>query len=225
MMFAFIRYGTREEARRVIEQFDGWIIWGYDLRLSESRYRRKFDKPLEDRAEEQTTNKEIKADPIIQRQRTGQEKTRSYKEVVESGPEKLKTLNLEGNFSMQSLGDSKIRLEKDPRMTAKLGKCLIGDTLEPYNFSVLGNSLKMEFSTIVDLAMMGDMKMLMEFDSMESMEKAYESPVLGNYFLEIRKWSPGEINRNRRMWIKVTCLPLHRWSKANMISIGSVWGK
>ncbi|MED6136069.1 hypothetical protein PIB30_052486 [Stylosanthes scabra] len=43
LRFAFIIFKTREEARRAIEQLDGWIVWGCRISVSESKYRRKIN--------------------------------------------------------------------------------------------------------------------------------------------------------------------------------------
>ncbi|MED6132389.1 hypothetical protein PIB30_018591 [Stylosanthes scabra] len=40
LRFSFVRYVTRREAMRAIQQLDGWIVWGHSLRLMESKYRR-----------------------------------------------------------------------------------------------------------------------------------------------------------------------------------------
>ncbi|MED6188353.1 hypothetical protein PIB30_085153 [Stylosanthes scabra] len=33
-------FATREEALKAVEQLDGWLVWGYSLRVTKSKYRR-----------------------------------------------------------------------------------------------------------------------------------------------------------------------------------------
>ncbi|MED6204605.1 hypothetical protein PIB30_010459 [Stylosanthes scabra] len=40
LKFTLIRYGSKEEARRTKEQLDRWIVWGCELKLTESIYSR-----------------------------------------------------------------------------------------------------------------------------------------------------------------------------------------
>ncbi|MED6125319.1 hypothetical protein PIB30_067359 [Stylosanthes scabra] len=125
----------------------------------------------------------------------------------------------------QELEESKIKLVSDAMAIEKLGRCLIGETLEPYDYDPLRRSLFNEELSILDEKMLGSMKVIMKFDSNRSLEEAYKSPILHNRFIEIRKWSPGATNGTRRIWIEVTGLPLHGWITENMTKVGSVWGK
>ncbi|MED6133154.1 hypothetical protein PIB30_025968 [Stylosanthes scabra] len=75
------------------------------------------------------------------------------------------------------------------------------------------------------MKMMGNMKVFLVFDSVQSMDVALASDLLRKHFLEIRRWLSGEANRTRLCWIGITGLLIHGWSKENMIKIGAVWGR
>ncbi|MED6132390.1 hypothetical protein PIB30_018592 [Stylosanthes scabra] len=121
---------------------------------------------------------------------------------------------------MQSLGDSKIYLQVDKSNFEWLDRTLIGETLNPYNFQQLKKDVMRDWHTIEDVKMMGSMKMLLVFDSKQNMEEALGSSYLLNHFLDIRRWTKGEVNNTRRSWIEVLGLPCHGWAKSNMEKIG-----
>ncbi|MED6193900.1 hypothetical protein PIB30_023565 [Stylosanthes scabra] len=160
---------------------------------------------------------------------------RSYRDIVAYGPkeksdraekggEKSDRAEMEGE-EMQTPGNSKIYLEENNEMKAMMEKGLIGDTLEPYCFKEMERKLKEERQTLETVKMVGDMKVLMLFNSKENMEDAMKLEKMKRFFLEIRRWRPGEANRTRKFWLEITGLPIDGWSKVNMIKIGEVWGK
>ncbi|MED6108554.1 hypothetical protein PIB30_025203 [Stylosanthes scabra] len=72
---------------------------------------------------------------------------------------------------------------------------------------------------------MGSMKMLMTFKTEENMSEAENSESLLKHFIEVRKWTSGEVNRIRRKWLEISRLPEHGWTHENMRKIGEVWGR
>ncbi|QHN94180.1 uncharacterized protein LOC110264411 [Arachis ipaensis] len=56
------------------------------------------------------------------------------------------------------------------------------------------------------------------------MLKALNSPFLLNYFGEIRRWTVGEMNRSRKVWIEMFGIPFHAWCEENAHKIAAVWG-
>ncbi|MED6224891.1 hypothetical protein PIB30_088507 [Stylosanthes scabra] len=101
-----------------------------------------------------------------------------------------------------------------------LQRSLVGETLMPYNYNELKGKVICDWDSMERASMLGSMKLLMVFNSVESMEEAFNSPQLWNHFLEVRKWSSGEANSSRRAWIEVIGLLLHGWSEENIRRIG-----
>ncbi|MED6120206.1 hypothetical protein PIB30_018797 [Stylosanthes scabra] len=221
LKFAFIRYKTRDEVLRTIEQLNGWIVWGCKLLISESKYRRSVD---EDKMENPRTEangiggKQPRShDPEYQVKRGNGEKT--YKEVLmETEKTQTEKSLYEGKF--QTLGDSKIYLDDDKSNWEKLNRSLVGETLNPYNLGVLKDGIMMALPSVEDVKMMGPMKAVLTFNSENSMLAVVKSNALANYVLETRRWSLKEANWSRSYWLEVTGLLLHGWTRSNMLKIG-----
>ncbi|MED6133242.1 hypothetical protein PIB30_026567 [Stylosanthes scabra] len=225
LKFAFIRYGTKEEAQKTIEQLDGWLVWGNKIRLTESRYRRDSSSDMR--------NNGVQSDGrrMVGRQENGNttevatKKDKTYKEILLNAKENEAARNVEGGFGLQTLGDSKIYLEEDSMKTDLINRSLVGETLEPYNFDELKEAVIGDWSSMIGVRMFGPMKILMIFHSAKDADEALNSGVLNRHFLEVRKCSVGETNRNRKCWIMVTGLPLQGWTRDNMEKIAMVWGR
>ncbi|MED6124577.1 hypothetical protein PIB30_060102 [Stylosanthes scabra] len=127
------------------------------------------------------------------------------------------------NGDIQTLGNLKILLECDKALKEKLACGIVGETLHPYRFVELKEKILQDFDNIESIKMMGTMKMLLIFSSVQGAEKALQSDNLLSHFMEVRRWTTGEANRSRRFWLEVTGLPLHGWNKENMHKIGQVW--
>ncbi|MED6210793.1 hypothetical protein PIB30_067450 [Stylosanthes scabra] len=199
MRFAFVRYVSRAEAMEAIEQYNGWIVWGCELRITESKYRRHI--------------------------KESNEEERGITEHNGYYGNKVEVVNLGWDNRMQSLEESKIKLESDEMVLEKLGRCLVGVTLEPYDLVAMKKTLKLDWHTMVDVKMMGSLKVLMEFDSVQSREEAYNYPFLWKNFLEKRRWTKGETSGPRRAWVEVTSIPLHALTTVNMTNLGEIWGR
>ncbi|MED6107465.1 hypothetical protein PIB30_014316 [Stylosanthes scabra] len=151
-------------------------------------------------------------------------RTSIYPRSEDSGDARM---NVETRYGIQILGNSVIHLEVDNERREELNRCLVGETLQPYNFVEMDENLKRHWRSIgaVKLKRMGSMKLLLVFDTTQNMEEALDSEDMKNYFLEVRKWSSGEANRTRKVCLEVIGLPIHGWSKENMAKIGEVWGR
>ncbi|MED6148595.1 hypothetical protein PIB30_054566 [Stylosanthes scabra] len=114
------------------------------------------------------------------------------------------TQRVEDNGRFQTLGDSKIHLEENKEVREMLKRSLVGETLNPLNFEELSKAIRSKWHTIESVNMIGSMKMLMTFGTVEDMEEAEKSELLLNYFIEIRRWTTGEVNRIRRKWLEVS---------------------
>ncbi|MED6188354.1 hypothetical protein PIB30_085154 [Stylosanthes scabra] len=149
----------------------------------------------------------------------------TYKDALEMGRQTVKVVDLNPGSKMQTLAESKIHLQSDYRLTEILERTLVGETLNPYEWEALKRDVMRDWHTVVDVRMMGSMKMLITFDTKQNMEEALNSCFLLNQFLEVRRWTKDETNRLRRCWIEVIGVPIHGWSKENMMKIGEVWGR
>ncbi|MED6138501.1 hypothetical protein PIB30_074801 [Stylosanthes scabra] len=226
LQFAFIRYKSREEARRTIDHLDGWIVWGCRLRLSISKYRREEKTKAEENKKTVTREKykDAAINKVMDNDKEMERQRRSYMDILVNGPEEKGGRSGMGGEEMQTLGNSKIYLEGNNEKKAMMEKGLIGDTLNSYCFREMERKLKAEWQTLETVKILGDMKILMIFNSKENMEEAMGSEKMKSYFLDTRRWRPGEANRTRKFWLEITGLPIDGWSE-NMIKIGEVWGK
>ncbi|MED6106000.1 hypothetical protein PIB30_000786 [Stylosanthes scabra] len=218
LKFAFIRFRTKEDASRAIEQLDGWIVWGCKIALSESRFRRG------NIGEGGSANEEAKENGFKGRQEGGgkvvkgrtTEGGKSYREALMNEGEA--TQNQQGDiyFKLQTLGDSKIYLEEKVETREKLKRCLIGESPNPVNFGELQQVVRQDCGTLEEVKLLGSMKMMMVFDTIQNLEATLEANILAKHFLEVRRWSCAEANRTRECWIEVSRLPLHGWTRENM---------
>ncbi|MED6205931.1 hypothetical protein PIB30_022215 [Stylosanthes scabra] len=231
LRFAFVRFGTSKEVKTAIEQYDGWIVWGCQLKISELRFRRTaVDRRRKDNQRMQENGGEManghKEEKSNQHNlEVGRSSGRSYKDVLVQDLVTLEPTRAIGDSTMQSLGESKIKLMKDSKVTEVLQRCLIGESLELFDFPKLAESLKRDCQSIVRVKSLGSFKVVMEFETEQQMKEVLDSQLLLNHFMEIRKWSEGETNRTRRTWLEIPGLPLHAWNYDNMIKIGRVWGR
>ncbi|MED6200565.1 hypothetical protein PIB30_086431 [Stylosanthes scabra] len=187
LKFAFIRYRTREEARRTIEHLDGWIVWGCRIRLTEARFRRSETKEkVKGSTHEEDRNK---AEMCNQGEKMVRGKT--YSEILMNGSKETRGRNIDEGSRIES----KIYLEEYKEARERLNRCLVGETLNPFKFEELKNALLEVGRSLVDIKMIGPTKVLLAFPSTEEAEVALDSEVLKNHFLELRKWSIGDTNR------------------------------
>ncbi|MED6155436.1 hypothetical protein PIB30_005287 [Stylosanthes scabra] len=185
LRFAFVRYATIREAGYAVEQFDGWLIWGIRLTVTESRYRREDSEPNGRSGDGGNAN------DIMERQR-------SYKDVLETGRKGVEMVEMNKENEMQTVGNSKIYLQSNNDMLEKLDRAIVGDTLNPYDFTALKETVMKDWHTIEEVKMLGSMKLLMIFDSIQNIEEALNSCFLLNHFLEVRRWTRHEANWSRR---------------------------
>ncbi|MED6191981.1 hypothetical protein PIB30_005799 [Stylosanthes scabra] len=227
LRFAFVRYRSREEVARTIEQLNGWIIWGCKLEISESKFRRgrEGDKAKTNRTVDTDMNGVQMKEKVANRQGDRVDGAKSYKDALMEleNNQARNNMDLEGKF--QTLGDSKIYLEADNKNKEMLSRSLVGETLYPYVLDDLVMDIRKIMPAVISVKMVGPMKAIMTFESESSLLDALESEALANQFLEIRRWSMGEVNRMRSYWLEITGLPLHGWTRANMQKIGEVWGR
>ncbi|MED6109670.1 hypothetical protein PIB30_035846 [Stylosanthes scabra] len=97
-----------------------------------------------------------------------------------------------GEWGIQTLGESKIRLRGDHDIRERLKRSMVGESLNPYDFEMLTNLIKSEWEAIEEVKMMGAMKMLIIFDSCQSLDMALELEWWYQHFIEIRRWSTKE---------------------------------
>ncbi|MED6150381.1 hypothetical protein PIB30_071725 [Stylosanthes scabra] len=206
---------------RMVEQLDGWIVWGCRVRIAESKYRR-IDKTIF--GDTRIPNDKEKERPEDEPVKT-QFQNRSYKDTLLEKEHETGYHNQYDSGRLQKLGDSKIHLGENKEARERLNRSLVGETLNPLNFEELSSAVMKDWHTLQEVKMMDSIKLLMTFDTVANMEEAEKSCYLFNHFIEVRRWTTGEVNRVRRKWLEVTGLPTHGWMRENMMKIGEVWGK
>ncbi|MED6199084.1 hypothetical protein PIB30_072589, partial [Stylosanthes scabra] len=84
LRFAFVRYKSREEVRRTIEQLNGWIVWGCKLEIVESKYRRgvEGDKEKPNKIGGNNVEGEQRNDKASRNQDERNKGAKSYKEAI-----------------------------------------------------------------------------------------------------------------------------------------------
>ncbi|MED6173107.1 hypothetical protein PIB30_056245 [Stylosanthes scabra] len=139
--FAFIRYKSKEEVLRTIEQLDGWIVRGCSLKVTESRYKRsgRGRNGIGGKGDEKV-NPESEPGP----ERSENSKQMTYRDILMKGKQG-EDPKPDGEYrALQTLGDSKIYLEEDKEAKENLYRCLVGEMLMSYDFESLRDSLMME---------------------------------------------------------------------------------
>ncbi|MED6114339.1 hypothetical protein PIB30_079314 [Stylosanthes scabra] len=134
LKFAFIRYKTREEVRRTIEQLDGWIVWGCKVKLTESRYRRNEGKGEKDNNGDKEERKRNGRSGEAETTETqgSKEKTgngESYRDILLKRKDSSEEAELDVGRGIQTLGNSKIYLQENRAVKEKLNRCLVGETV------------------------------------------------------------------------------------------------
>ncbi|MED6120176.1 hypothetical protein PIB30_018575 [Stylosanthes scabra] len=85
LRFAFVRFATRREATRAIEQLDGWLVWGNRLMVVESKYRRNGTVEMEKERKEKRVSASNVNTGEGEKANGEQRRQRSYKDVLETG--------------------------------------------------------------------------------------------------------------------------------------------
>ncbi|MED6181248.1 hypothetical protein PIB30_017638 [Stylosanthes scabra] len=126
-------YKTKEDARKIIEHLDGWIVWGCRLSVTESRYKRSGNSPSGRSSDSGVLkgvkeNKEISNHTEKQNRHWGQ--GRSYKDILIQGRENCNgRRNETDGMGLRMLGDSKIYLEGSTQIREQMQQCLVGEML------------------------------------------------------------------------------------------------
>ncbi|MED6225438.1 hypothetical protein PIB30_093734 [Stylosanthes scabra] len=149
----------------------------------------------------------------------------TYKDSLLKGSTEDKDRNMDEGQCLRTLGESKIFLEGDKVWKEMLDQCLVGEALNPIHFEELKKALMNDWVSMEAVKMMGSIKALMIFDSAQSMQSALQLDSLRKHLLEVRRWSIGEVNRSRKLWLEIIGLLIHGWTRDNMLKIGNVWGR
>ncbi|MED6221808.1 hypothetical protein PIB30_058257 [Stylosanthes scabra] len=118
---------------------------------------------------------------------------------------------------MWLLGSSTVELTMNNELNEKMKRSLVREALNPIDYPNLKKSM-------TEAKMMGSRKIVMKFESIEKMVEAEKSESLLAHFMEVRRWTPKDVNRSRRIWLEVYGLPANAWTSQNMMRIGGVWG-
>ncbi|MED6217559.1 hypothetical protein PIB30_018953 [Stylosanthes scabra] len=124
----------------------------------------------------------------------------SYKEALLNGKNNIENGEASVDNGLRMLGNSKITLKGDEQLREMLGRCLVGETLNPVDFDTLKRQIKDDWSDVEDVRMMGAMKALVICNSKQSMEAMLEADALQKHFLETRRWTVGPLIRT---WVTI----------------------
>lgn len=119
-----------------------------------------------------------------------------------------------------------VSVEVCPQQKERLGRSIVGETIEPIDFAILRRELIKEGSPVTSVSDLGAYRALVTFESPgkanEAMSK--EREVLGKFFAEFRMWSDEDWSQTRRIWLECYGVPPHAWSYDNIKRIGEEWG-
>ncbi|MED6226169.1 hypothetical protein PIB30_100872, partial [Stylosanthes scabra] len=120
-LFGFVRFANRVEAQRAIKKRNGWVVWGYRIKLSEARYDKNHRQVNNSKKETLPEDKrsELKQDNDKERYEARVEEGRSFREAVVNGKEDRTVLNLRDCNVVDTLGNAALILTLDENMRGK----------------------------------------------------------------------------------------------------------
>ncbi|MED6185168.1 hypothetical protein PIB30_054468 [Stylosanthes scabra] len=107
LRLAFVRFATRREAVRAVEQYDGWLIWGKRIKVAESKYKREWTIETEIKQKENKDAEERVRNEGRLKASERRDSKRSYKDVLETGWRDAEVVEMNKENEMQIFGSSK----------------------------------------------------------------------------------------------------------------------
>ncbi|GKV47547.1 hypothetical protein SLEP1_g54442 [Rubroshorea leprosula] len=107
-----------------------------------------------------------------------------------------------------------------------LEKCFVGTVHSITLIPTLQEKFYMEGVFYCKIRAMGGRLVLIEGNEYEDLKELVENGKdwLGNWFEEIKPWSPNMVARERFAWIRCLGLPPHAWKTDFFQSLGNLWG-
>ncbi|GKV03082.1 hypothetical protein SLEP1_g15450 [Rubroshorea leprosula] len=104
--------------------------------------------------------------------------------------------------------------------------CYVGTARSVEIVPILQERLYMEGLFSIKLRAMGAKFVLMDCDDKEELKELVESAKdwLGQWFVDVKPWSPQMVANERFVWLKCYGVPLHAWGPEFFISIANLWG-
>ncbi|GKV50537.1 hypothetical protein SLEP1_g57238 [Rubroshorea leprosula] len=104
--------------------------------------------------------------------------------------------------------------------------CFVGIARSVEIVPILQERLYMEGLFSIKLQAMGGKLVLMNCEDKEELKELVESAKdwLGQWFVDIKRWTPQMVATERFVWLNCYGVPLHAWGPDFFISIANLWG-
>ena len=180
--FAFVRFLNKQDATEAITNLNGLRVRGCSLEVKEARYKRFGEDQNKECSSYEMEYEEDGRKGLWGNRCDG----RTFKDVVlqkkkqAERREDLPTCTVNGRARVQKDRDKVEKTiviygEVDETMMEKLSRSIIGESVYPVNIEVMGERLRRDWFTIVDVKPMGAYKTLITFENKQDVEDAMGS--------------------------------------------------
>ncbi|GJW76621.1 nucleotide-binding alpha-beta plait domain-containing protein [Tanacetum coccineum] len=118
-----------------------------------------------------------------------------------------------------------IVLDDDCLYTKDMSKSLLGRVKEVTSLTNLKKALINEGFDDLTMRYMGELWVLLEFNSVKSKDLFTENIGVGSWFLELKQASNDFLTEGRIIWVEVEGVPLKVWSVNTFKKIAAKWGE
>jgi len=213
--FGFVRFYTKEEARRSIELLHGRRIRGQRIGVFLAKPKRQTYYHSQSRPRIQQRQAKVRKE--------WRRKDKSGLENVEKS-NKLQHQNQQGEKGQNV--HAVISGQVNNEMESWLVRTLVGTTAEPRDLATLASAILTGYSPEIKVSALSCNQFLLVFPTEEKMlEALHDQGELGQWFIEIRKWGMEVCCETRRVWLDVIGVPPHGWLWENFKQIAELWGR
>ncbi|GKV30137.1 hypothetical protein SLEP1_g38992 [Rubroshorea leprosula] len=230
--FGFVRFLDVKDVRKLENELDQIWIQDRKLRVNCPRFKKNPD-TVADEVNRRNVQMQRRGSIYPEAMRV---KGRSYADVVtgHNGRNARMQMN-ETNRGVKQIWKAKTSeqnwtgLEFNPKHEnwKWLEGCYLGTARSVEIVPVIQERLYMEGLFVVRVRAMGGKLVLLDGEDKEELKELVESAAdwLGQWFDEIRPWSPTLVASERFVWVKMMGVPLEVWGADFFSTLASLWGK
>ncbi|GKV15232.1 hypothetical protein SLEP1_g26031 [Rubroshorea leprosula] len=215
----------REERRRTTLKLSEKARW------QSSKKRTTYEDHMKAVGGSRPDSKLTYAQCLMQHREGGKPRETGKKEPTPSeARDARRSLNRESN-KLHDTGGFKykkvIEATGTDKVEEKLMKCAVRMALSPSIIPSLPKIFFNEGFPSIKIVPMGGNLVLIDGDDSESIQELVDGNLewVSHYFDRVKIWSPSDIAEERFVWARIQGLPLHAWTKENLLKIGNQVGK
>ncbi|GKV22646.1 hypothetical protein SLEP1_g32498 [Rubroshorea leprosula] len=236
--FGFVRYLEVSDEKELERRLNGIRVGNSNLRVNMPKYNfQKNETAVERRETDQVQHRRSYADVVkgskkndgkakVETQSKQSWSKQSWSKQNWSKPRGFKR-NQYWKAKEENRNWAGLELKASKEDEEWLGSCMVGTVYSVEMVPFLQEKFYMEGYFTCKIRPMGGRLVLLEGGDKDELKDLVELAAdwLGQWFEEIRPWSPSMVARERFTWIKCQGMPLNAWNHDNFMTVGCLFGK